>query len=197
MGFNEEFENDYNFWGEDNYFINRAFEQDLNQFDYGKENNESETNGMLITEDDSKKNSENNENIIETEKIENDMVIIKTETGKITLDQDNKVNDNAVILNPYFKNDNSENENVIKEISSIDLNEIEIKGFNKLDLKSEQVKCEDNTINSLKRKRGRNGPGETGGEHNKYSDDNLRRKVKHLVLKSVFDFINEKILMKK
>ena len=31
------------------------------------------------------------------------------------------------------------------------------------------------------------------GEHNKFSDDNLRRKVKHLVLKNVFDFINEKI----
>ena len=29
--------------------------------------------------------------------------------------------------------------------------------------------------------------------HNKYSDDNLRRKVKHLVIKSVMDFSNKKI----
>lgn len=29
--------------------------------------------------------------------------------------------------------------------------------------------------------------------HNKYSDDNLRRKVKHLVIKSAMDFINKKI----
>ena len=33
----------------------------------------------------------------------------------------------------------------------------------------------------------------TKGGHNKYSDDNLRRKCKHLVLKSFIDFINEKI----
>ena len=31
------------------------------------------------------------------------------------------------------------------------------------------------------------------GEHNKFSDDNLRRKVKHLVLDNIFKFINEKI----
>ena len=30
-------------------------------------------------------------------------------------------------------------------------------------------------------------------DHNKFSDDNLRRKVKHLVIDSVFKFINEKI----
>ena len=33
----------------------------------------------------------------------------------------------------------------------------------------------------------------TKGGHNKFSDDNLRRKCKHLVLKSFVDFINEKI----
>ena len=31
------------------------------------------------------------------------------------------------------------------------------------------------------------------GDHNKFSDDNLRRKVKHLVIDSAFKFINEKI----
>jgi hypothetical protein len=31
------------------------------------------------------------------------------------------------------------------------------------------------------------------GEHNKFSDDNLRRKCKHLVLDSAFNFINDKI----
>ena len=31
------------------------------------------------------------------------------------------------------------------------------------------------------------------GKHNKYSDDNLRRKCKHLILKSMLDFINRKI----
>ena len=32
-------------------------------------------------------------------------------------------------------------------------------------------------------------------EHNKYSDDNIRRKCKHLILKNTFTFINEKIFI--
>ena len=32
-------------------------------------------------------------------------------------------------------------------------------------------------------------------EHNKFSDDNLRRKCKHLVLKNTLTFINEKIFI--
>ena len=31
------------------------------------------------------------------------------------------------------------------------------------------------------------------GEHNKFSDDNMRRKIKHVVLKSLMEFINNKI----
>ena len=34
------------------------------------------------------------------------------------------------------------------------------------------------------------------GEHNKFSDDNLRRKCKHLVLENTFNFINDKIYEK-
>lgn len=33
----------------------------------------------------------------------------------------------------------------------------------------------------------------TKGEHNKFSDDNLRRKIKHIVLSNIMGFINEKI----
>ena len=45
----------------------------------------------------------------------------------------------------------------------------------------------------LKKKRGRKPKDSSSGEHNKYSDDNLRRKCKHLVLKNISDFINNKI----
>jgi hypothetical protein len=45
----------------------------------------------------------------------------------------------------------------------------------------------------LKKKRGRKPKGSSTGDHNKYSDDNLRRKCKHLVLKYIFDFINKKV----
>jgi len=65
--------------------------------------------------------------------------------------------------------------------------------LNMIDLKinDEESKEKDNKI--LKKKRGRKIKGSSSGEHTKYSDDNLRRKVKHLVLKNTFDFINKKI----
>ena len=45
----------------------------------------------------------------------------------------------------------------------------------------------------LKKKRGREKKGESEIIHNKYSDDNLRRKCKHLVLQNVMKFFNNKI----
>lgn len=65
-------------------------------------------------------------------------------------------------------------------------------------LKMIDIKVNDEEFNQkgnemLKKKRGRKVKGSSSGEHNKYSDDNLRRKVKHLVLKNTSDFINNKI----
>ncbi len=148
-----------------------------------------ETNGMQITEDESKKNSEIVENINEIQNNKTDIIIVKTETGKIPSEQKSTDNFNNISKNEILTN----KDNLIKDSSSIDININEILNFNKINLKTDDGKSGDNTYNSLKRKRGRNGPGCTGGEHNKFSDDNLRRKVKHLVLKNVFDFINEKI----
>ena len=150
---------------------------------------EEETNGMQITEDESKKNSENVENINEIQNNKTDIIIVKTETGKIPSEQKSTDNFNNISKNEILTNKDI----LMKDSSSIDININEILNFNKINLKTDDGKSEDNTYNSLKRKRGRNGPGCTGGEHNKFSDDNLRRKVKHLVLKNVFDFINEKI----
>jgi hypothetical protein len=150
---------------------------------------EEETNGMQITEDESKKNSEIVENINEIQNNKTDIIIVKTETGKIPSEQKSTDNFNNISKNEILTNKDI----LMKDSSSIDININEILNFNKINLKTDDGKSEDNTFNSLKRKRGRNGPGCTGGEHNKFSDDNLRRKVKHLVLKNVFDFINEKI----
>ena len=162
-------------------------------FDYYDEEKkgpcEEETNGMQITEDESKKNSEIVENINEIQNNKTDIIIVKTETGKIPSEQKSTDNFNNISKNEILTN----KDNLMKDSSSIDININEILNFNKINLKTDDGKSEDNTYNSLKRKRGRNGPGCTGGEHNKFSDDNLRRKVKHLVLKNVFDFINEKI----
>ena len=176
---------------ENDYFEKRAFLEGY--FDLCDEEKkgrcEEETNGMQITEDESKKNSEIVENINEIQNNKTDIIIVKTETGKIPSEQKSTDNFNNISKNEILTNKVP----LIKDSSSIDININEILSFNKINLKTDDRKSEDNTYNSLKRKRGRNGPGCTGGEHNKFSDDNLRRKVKHLVLKNVFDFINEKI----
>ena len=176
---------------ENDYFEKRAFLEGY--FDLCDEEKkgrcEEETNGMQITEDESKKNSEIVENINEIQNNKTDIIIVKTETGKIPSEQKSTDNFNNISKNEILTN----KDNLMKDSSSIDININEILNFNKINLKTDDGKSEDNTYNSLKRKRGRNGPGCTGGEHNKFSDDNLRRKVKHLVLKNVFDFINEKI----
>ena len=174
------------------YFEKRAFSEgyfDLYDDEEKKEPCEEETNGMQITEDESKKNSEIVENINEIQNNKTDIIIVKTETGKIPSEQKSTDNFNNISKNEILTNKVP----LIKDSSSIDININEILNFNKINLKTDDGKSGDNTYNSLKRKRGRNGPGCTGGEHNKFSDDNLRRKVKHLVLKYTFDFINDKI----
>lgn len=52
---------------------------------------------------------------------------------------------------------------------------------------------DEDLIPKLKKKRGRTKRGDSKITHDKYSDDNLRRKCKHLVLQNVMKFINEKI----
>jgi len=53
---------------------------------------------------------------------------------------------------------------------------------------------EKNKENKVKKLLGRKKKEDSGsGDHNKYSDDNLRRKCKHLVLDSAFKLLNEKI----
>ena len=55
--------------------------------------------------------------------------------------------------------------------------------------KKEKENTNDNKT-VIKKKRGRPG---TTGDHDKFSDDNLRRKVKHLLLDNLLSFINNKI----
>lgn len=57
-------------------------------------------------------------------------------------------------------------------------------------IKDEPTKTCENEKKELGKKRKRN---EGAGSHNKYSDDNIRRKVKHLVLSNTMRFINIKI----
>ena len=77
----------------------------------------------------------------------------------------------------------------IKDISKIEFNINDLFKFNSINLpKSEDIK--------LKKKRGRKRKSpkiEKKEPHNKYSDDNIIKKCKHLVLKYTLEFINNKI----
>ena len=66
------------------------------------------------------------------------------------------------------------------EKNNLEIHEIEI------DISNESKKSQ----SQLGRKKARNG---SEGKHNKFSDDNLRRKIKHIILSNIMDFINEKI----
>lgn len=61
--------------------------------------------------------------------------------------------------------------------------------------KDEEIPIEkDKDETKIKKSVGRKRQAESGsGKHNRFSDDNLRKKCKHLVLDSVFNFINDKI----
>ena len=86
---------------------------------------------------------------------------------------------------------NSQSEKQLENTKDINLN-ISLSDFPQDLINNDQVKIKKlkKDLTPMGRKRGRAG---TKGDHNKYSDDNLRRKVKHLILKRLLNFINTKI----
>ena len=122
-----------------------------------------------------------------------------------------KIEEELFVNNSYFLQKNLSNENqnnkekTIENIAKVIINEENIIpfklkeeniSFQKLNKSNEKnIKTESNVLqkysnikNHLGRKR-RNDY--CNGEHNKYSDDNLRRKAKNLVLDYTMDFLNE------
>ena len=150
-----------------------------------------ETKAKQKTEDESKKNTEESDRIENIHEPATDYSIIKKkESNNEEIISEQDINNTIIFSKKSNLYSDGLKINTPKNSSDIDLDETKdlIQGLLS-DLKSENEK----DVNILKRKRGRNGPGTTGGEHTKYSDDNLRRKCKHLVLKYTMDFINEKI----
>ena len=62
---------------------------------------------------------------------------------------------------------------------------------NKIDKITEQPKKD--SIPALKKKRERTKTESNDSKHNRFSDDNMRRKTKHIVIQEVMNFINDKI----
>jgi hypothetical protein len=88
--------------------------------------------------------------------------------------------------------DNIQKQNPIKEPISLS-DQITKPSINiNINIQNDNLNNEQNEICkslTIGKKRGRN----SNGEHNKFSDDNLRRKVKHIVLSETMKFINNKI----
>ena len=95
----------------------------------------------------------------------NDMT--KTAFGKLIEEADLENN------NYFINKENNDSIHIFQEFKNIDKKQ------------AKELKC-----NKLRKKRGRKGK---DGDHNKFTCDNLIRKCKHLVLKSVLNFINNKI----
>ena len=88
--------------------------------------------------------------------------------------------------------DNIKNQNQKKIEDKQNLCEQETKPTmtNNIKMKDEPTKTCENETKELGKKRKRN---DGAGSHNKYSDDNIRRKVKHLVLSDTMRLINKRI----
>ena len=86
---------------------------------------------------------------------------------------------------------NTESEKQLENTKDINI-DISLSDFSQDLINNDKVKIKKlkKDLTSTGRKRGRTG---TKGDHNKYSDDNLIRKVKHLTLKKLLEFINKKI----
>ena len=119
-----------------------------------------------------------------------------------SLDYNECLNKDNIILDKFLEISTKANTNEGKLIEKKKINQKEL--FKYLD---EKYKISFNTIKTygligisnekifIKKKCGRKRirPKDNKREHNKYSDDNVRRRCKHLVLNNLLKFINEKI----
>lgn len=98
-----------------------------------------------------------------------------------------KNNDISIIKNIF---EESKNCNDSKELLNIEsfyyLNKAHKKDDQK-EIKEIQIKTEQKCLGRKKKRNHRM------GKHNKFSDDNIRRKCKHIILNNIMDFINDKL----
>ena len=161
------------------------------------------------TEAESKKNTEKVEKVekaenIEEPKTEDTLIKLKEKENdkQKLIKEEIPININTPInkiinnnsINLIEDKDNDENDKTLLfKLNGLNLTEQDFtNSFNLKELTDKKEEKENSSI-VLKKKRGRKSKGDNEGEHNKYSDDNLRRKCKHLVLKYTKEYINEKI----
>jgi hypothetical protein len=132
-------------------------------------------NSSLNNTSDDKETKTNNTNLIE---LRNNLCLNNN------ISHDNDIQINNILLGALAKTTMDEQNNKDELNQSENDNEV----YYKKPIKGDTI---DKKQTKLLGRKKRND--EESGEHNKFSDDNLRRKVKHLVLDNIFKFINEKI----
>lgn len=108
-------------------------------------------------------------------------------------DKDNNINNTSIkdaevedfVKEQQATNVDSKAKPEVKEICA---------NLNEESSKLENDKLKNDLDSILNKKRGRERKKEKQVVHTKYSDDNMRRKCKHIVLENVMKFINEKII---
>ena len=132
-------------------------------------------NSSLNNTSDDKETKTNNTNLIE---LRNNLCLNNNKS------HDNDIQINNILLGALAKTTMDEQNNKDELNQSENDNEV----YYKKPIKGDTIDKKQTKLLGRK-KRG----DEESGEHNKFSDDNLRRKVKHLVIDNTFKFINEKI----
>lgn len=164
-------------------YNNYTYEENHDFDDYYKYSQNLYSN--LLSEDNF--NFQNNEKE-KTEAEENGLNNVNSNKFIIEIEEENN-NENIANTNDTTKN---------KEIKSELEPEKEKKIFltpkdDALDNLNDLNKLKEEKTPALKKKRGRERIKNKSGEHTKFSDDNLRRKIKHIVLENTRKFINHKI----
>ena len=106
-----------------------------------------------------------------------------------------EINDNSLFNyhNDLFDDFSSSYQNIIKNFENNEISKEKSEtNEEKINKDESSKKC---TIFFTFIKKGRKTKDQKPGEHNKFVGDNIRRKIKHLVLKSVENYINKKIYL--
>jgi hypothetical protein len=97
----------------------------------------------------------------------------------------NNIIDNEIINKYIFKDIEKEEKEERKEEKKGEIDKDQRGEINEMIIEEKEQKKK-----KFGRKRGRD---EVEGKHDKFADDNLRRKIKHIVLSEIMEFINKKI----
>ena len=121
-------------------------------------------------------------------------MLFKEKKNNININKYSNENDTQFFISPSEKDDKIHFNYIAlsKDINSINKSNLTTsQAFEEeMQVKEILIEEEEQKQKNFGRKRKRDGDGE---KHDKYADDNLRRKVKHIILSETMEFINNKI----